>query len=219
MPNSPFWGTKRALPKWKKGLPNFAAKGFTITRVQIEGLNDQYATALAEGYISRAASILGKMERLSPFANEFNKITTKLEDAYEQEAVLKKRYDLNKLDSESQIPAAFVVDRAAVADKKARPIVGSLLVMGGHFRGPCSLGLLPLPRRGELMSFLDSKIKGSKASNSAVLPVVIGYALLLGAAIAFQVYALAAVPLIIGVVALSLRAEIGSCSGSSPRCP
>lgn len=54
------------------------------------------------------------------------------------------------------------------------------------------------------MSFLDSKIKGSKASNSAVLPVVIGYALLLGAAIAFQVYALAAVPLIIGVVALSL---------------
>ena len=118
------------IAKMEERLAELRSEGVYDYPVQIEGLNDQYATALAEGYTSRAASILGKMERLSPFANEFNKITTKLEDAYEQEAVLKKRYDLNKLDSESQIPAAFVVDRAAVADKKARPIRWLITVMG-----------------------------------------------------------------------------------------
>ena len=98
--------------------------------IQIEGLNEQYATALAEGQFSRAENIESKMERLAPYANEYNQLTTKLEDAYEQEAVLKKRYDLNKLDAESQIPAAFVVDRAASADKKARPVRWLIAVMG-----------------------------------------------------------------------------------------
>ncbi|MCH1575516.1 MAG: hypothetical protein L7S67_04520 [Flavobacteriales bacterium] len=98
--------------------------------IQIEGLNEQYATALAEGQTTRAENIQSKMERLAPYANEYNQLTTKLEDAYEQEAVLKKRYDLNKLDAESQIPAAFVVDRAAASDKKARPVRWLITVMG-----------------------------------------------------------------------------------------
>ena len=98
--------------------------------IQIEGLNEQYATALAEGQTQRADNIQSKMERLAPYANEYNQLTTKLEDAYEQEAVLKKRYDLNKLDAESQIPAAFVVDRAAASDKKARPVRWLITVMG-----------------------------------------------------------------------------------------
>ena len=98
--------------------------------IQIEGLNEQYATALAEGQFSRAENIQSKMERLAPYANEYNQLTTKLEDAYEQEAVLKKRYDLNKLDAESQIPAAFVVDRATASDKKARPVRWLITVMG-----------------------------------------------------------------------------------------
>lgn len=100
--------------------------------VQIEGLNEQYATALAEGPKGRAAAddIMAKMERLAPYANEYNQLTTKLENAYEQEAVLKKRYDLNKLDAESQLPAAFVVDRASTSDKKARPVRWLITVMG-----------------------------------------------------------------------------------------
>ena len=66
-----------------------------------------------ESLSAYARQFLGKMEKLAPYATEFNQLTTKLEDAFEQEAVLKKRFDLNKLDAESQIPAAFVVDRAA----------------------------------------------------------------------------------------------------------
>ena len=118
------------IEKMKARLGALRREGVYDYPVQIEGLNEQYATALAEGQRSRAAEILGKMERLTPYANEFNQLTTKLEDAYEQEAVLKKRFDLNKLDAESQIPAAFVVDRAAVSDKKARPVRWLITVMG-----------------------------------------------------------------------------------------
>ena len=132
-----FRYAKQSLEQHQAGIERMEGRLGALRRegvydypVQIEGLNDQYATALAEGFRSRAAEILGKMERLTPYANEFNQLTTKLEDAYEQEAVLKKRFDLNKLDAESQIPAAFVVDRAAVADKKARPVRWLITVMG-----------------------------------------------------------------------------------------
>lgn len=132
-----FRYAKQSLEQHQKGIERMEDRLADLRRegvydypVQIEGLNEQYATALAEGQPSRAANILGKMEKLAPFATEFNQLTTKLEDAFEQEAVLKKRFDLNKLDAESQIPAAFVVDRAAVADKKARPIRWLITVMG-----------------------------------------------------------------------------------------
>ena len=132
-----FRYAKQSLEQHQKGIERMEDRLADLRRegvyeypVQIEGLNEQYATALAEGQPARAANILGKMEKLAPYATEFNQLTTKLEDAFEQEAVLKKRFDLNKLDAESQIPAAFVVDRAAVADKKARPIRWLLTVMG-----------------------------------------------------------------------------------------
>lgn len=132
-----FRYAKQSLEQHQKGIERMEDRLGELRRegvydypVQIEGLNEQYATALAEGQPGRAEDILGKMERLAPFATEFNQLTTKLEDAFEQEAVLKKRFDLNKLDAESQIPAAFVVDRAAAADKKARPVRWLLTVMG-----------------------------------------------------------------------------------------
>ena len=114
----------------ERRLGDLRSLGIYDFPIQIEGLNEQYATALAEGRTKQAENIQSKMERLAPYANEYNQLTTKLEDAYEQEAVLKKRYDLNKLDSESQIPAAFVVDRAAASDKKARPVRWLITLMG-----------------------------------------------------------------------------------------
>lgn len=121
---------QRGIERMEDRLAELRREGVYDYPVQIEGLNDQYATALAEGQPNRAANILGKMEKLAPYATEFNQLTTKLEDAFEQEAVLKKRFDLNKLDAESQIPAAFVVDRAAVSDKKARPVRWLITIMG-----------------------------------------------------------------------------------------
>ena len=49
--------------------------------------------------------------------------------AYKVEAILKKRFELMKLDAETQMPSAFVVDYAAPADKKSKPIRWLIVVM------------------------------------------------------------------------------------------
>ena len=96
---------------------------------QIEGLNEQYATAIAKGANANAEKIRRQMAEISHHANEFNKLTNLIEAAYEREAILKKRFELMKLDAETQMPSAFVVDYAAPADKKAKPIRWLIVVM------------------------------------------------------------------------------------------
>lgn len=96
---------------------------------QIEGLNDNYATALAEGQPARAEQIRQKMATISAYANSFNKLTNLLEAAYEREAILKKRYDLMAIDATSKLPSTFIVDYAAAADKKAYPVRWLIVVM------------------------------------------------------------------------------------------
>lgn len=96
---------------------------------QIEGLNEQYATAIAKGSTANAEKIRRKMADISQYANAFNKLSNLIEAAYEREAILKKRFELMKLDAETQMPSAFIVDYAAPADKKAKPIRWLIVVM------------------------------------------------------------------------------------------
>ena len=96
---------------------------------QIEGLNEQYATAIAKGASTNAEKIRKQMAEISTHANDFNKLTNLIEAAYDREAILKKRFELMKLDAETQMPSAFVVDYAAPADKKAKPIRWLIVVM------------------------------------------------------------------------------------------
>jgi uncharacterized protein involved in exopolysaccharide biosynthesis len=98
------------------------ALGIYDFETQIGGLNEQYATAMAVGAKNNAELIRQQMVELSKNATEFNKLTNLIEGAYEREKILKRRYELMKLDAETQIASAFVVDRAAPADKKAYPI-------------------------------------------------------------------------------------------------
>jgi LPS O-antigen subunit length determinant protein (WzzB/FepE family) len=96
---------------------------------QIEGLNEQYGTAIVKGEPSRAQQIKEQMENISLYANAFNKLTTLLEAAYDREAILKKRYDLMKIDATSQLSSTFVVDYAAASDKKAYPVRWLIVAM------------------------------------------------------------------------------------------
>ena len=96
---------------------------------QIEGLNEQYATAIAKGSNANAEKIRQQMAEISHYANEFNKLSNLIEAAYEREAILKKRFELMKLDAETQMPSAFIVDYAAPADKKSKPIRWLIVVL------------------------------------------------------------------------------------------
>lgn len=118
------------------------SKGLYEFETQIGGLNEQYATAMAEGNYRNAELIKAQMAEISQHATEFSKLTSLIEAAYDREAVLKKRYELMKLDAETQLASAFVVDYAAPADKKAKPIRWLIVVVS--VAATCALGLLGL---------------------------------------------------------------------------
>jgi uncharacterized protein involved in exopolysaccharide biosynthesis len=96
---------------------------------QIEGLNEQYATALGKGQVQRAQDVHVQMEKVSEYGSIFNKLQALINAAYNREAVLKKRFDLMYIDVNSNLPSKFVVDSAAVSDKKAYPIRWLIVVM------------------------------------------------------------------------------------------
>ena len=97
--------------------------------LQIETLSEQYGRAIVNGQPKRAEEIRQQMEKISQYGDIYNKLKARLEAAYEREKVLKKRYDLIYMDATSQLPSKFVVDYAAVSDKKAYPIRWLIVVM------------------------------------------------------------------------------------------
>lgn len=96
---------------------------------QIAALTDQFGTALAEGHPDRAKSIKNEMDFLSKYGTAYNKLKTTLEESYTKLGVLKKRYDLMKIDVESMIPAMRIVDTASAADKKSYPVRWLIVAM------------------------------------------------------------------------------------------
>ena len=96
---------------------------------QIEGLNEQYATAINEGRLNQAERLNEKMQELSKYGSIYTKLETLIESAYEREAVLKKRYDLMYIDVNSKLPSKFVVDNATISDKKAYPVRWLIVAM------------------------------------------------------------------------------------------
>ena len=57
---------QRGIERMEDRLADLRREGVYDYPVQIEGLNDQYATALAEGQPSRAANILGRWRSWRP---------------------------------------------------------------------------------------------------------------------------------------------------------
>jgi len=96
---------------------------------QIAALTDQFGTALAEGHPDRAKSIKSEMDFLSKYGTAYTKLKSGLEESYTKLGVLKKRYDLMKIDVESNIPAMRIVDTASAADKKSYPVRWLIVAM------------------------------------------------------------------------------------------
>lgn len=96
---------------------------------QIAALVEQYGTAIAEGHPDRAKTIKDQLDFLSQYGTLFNKLESQIEGSYEKLNVLRKRFDLMKIDVETNLPSKFVVDYAAAADKKAYPIRWLIVAM------------------------------------------------------------------------------------------
>lgn len=110
-------------------MASLRARGVFDYITQIEGLNDQYATAIAEGKPSSAEQLRQQMAELSTYGSAYSKLETLIESAYEREAVLKRRFELLRIDVDSKLPAKFVVNNAQKADKKSYPVRWLIVVM------------------------------------------------------------------------------------------
>lgn len=96
---------------------------------QIAALTEMYGTAIAEGHPDRALQLKNQMDFLSKYGTTYVNLETNLKEAYEKLNVLRKRYDLMKIDVDSNIPVMRIVDYASVADKKSFPIRWLIVVM------------------------------------------------------------------------------------------
>lgn len=96
---------------------------------QIAALTEMYGTAIAEGHPDRAQQLKTQMDFLSKYGTTYVNLETNLKEAYEKLNVLRKRYDLMKIDVDSNIPVMRVVDYASAADKKSFPIRWLIVAM------------------------------------------------------------------------------------------
>jgi capsular polysaccharide biosynthesis protein len=96
---------------------------------QIAALTEMYGTAIAGGHPDRAQQLKAQMDFLSKYGTTYVNLETNLKEAYEKLNVLRKRYDLMKIDVESNIPVMRVVDYASAADKKSFPIRWLIVAM------------------------------------------------------------------------------------------
>ncbi|MBM55076.1 MAG: hypothetical protein CMB32_00765 [Euryarchaeota archaeon] len=110
-------------------LGELHSQGIYDFEAQVEGLTIQYGTAVANNNMKGARTIQNDLDRISKLANEYNELANFLEPAYEQLAILKKRFDLLKVDAETHLPSSLVVDMAEAADKKAYPVRWLIVVV------------------------------------------------------------------------------------------
>jgi capsular polysaccharide biosynthesis protein len=96
---------------------------------QIAALTEMYGTAIAQGHPDRALQLKQQMDFLSKYGTTYVNLETNLKEAYEKLNVLRKRFDLMKIDVESNIPVMRVVDYASAADKKSFPIRWLIVAM------------------------------------------------------------------------------------------
>jgi len=96
---------------------------------QIAALTEMYGTAIAGGHPDRAQQLKTQMDFLSKYGTTYVNLETNLKEAYEKLNVLRKRYDLMKIDVDSNIPVMRVVDYASAADKKSFPIRWLIVAM------------------------------------------------------------------------------------------
>lgn len=96
---------------------------------QIAALTEMYGTAIATGHPDRAQNIKEQMDFLSRYGTAYVKLEVALQESYEKLAVLRKRFDLMKIDVDSNIPVMRIVDNASAADKKSYPIRWLIVAM------------------------------------------------------------------------------------------
>jgi len=111
------------------GLNALRDKGVYDYTTQLEGLNEQYATAINEGRTKQAEILRKHLHDLSQFGVEFISLEKALENIIDREDRFKKNIERFGIDMNSKISASQVVNTAEASDKKAYPVRWLICVM------------------------------------------------------------------------------------------
>jgi len=89
--------------------------------IQASSLSSAYTEALAAGNSIVADDIQNRMNILSRYANIYNTLTQKLNSEIARSIQLRDRLAAYRISAEQYIPQVYIVDRAAVPERKAVP--------------------------------------------------------------------------------------------------
>ena len=121
--------TRSQIELMEDSLAVLQAMGIYDFEAQVASLSSQYGRAMAEGNYKAAEVLKTDLENIAKIANGHNNLSSLLEEAYAQSALLSKRVELMRVDAETQLPTSFVVDYAEAADKKGKPVRWLIVVM------------------------------------------------------------------------------------------
>lgn len=124
-----YEGLQEEIRQLEDSIAHLRELGIYDYLTQIEGLNEQYATAIVEGQPKRAETISNQMAEIAKYGAIYDKLQTLIVSAYEREAIQKRRYELLRIDVNSRMSSFFVVDNASASDKKAYPIRWLIVAM------------------------------------------------------------------------------------------
>ncbi len=123
----------QSLLKEKQGieaeLNELRDKGVYDYTTQLEGINEQYATAINEGRTRQAEILNEQMKELSQYGVQFISLEKALENIIDREDRFKKNIERFGIDMNSKISAAQIVNSASIPDKKAYPVRWLICVM------------------------------------------------------------------------------------------
>lgn len=111
------------------GLNELRDRGVYDYTTQLEGLNEQYATAINEGRSRQAEILRVQMQELSQYGVQFISLERALENIIDREDRFKKNIERFGIDMNSKISASQIVNSANTPDKKAYPVRWLICVM------------------------------------------------------------------------------------------
>jgi uncharacterized protein involved in exopolysaccharide biosynthesis len=116
--------------------------GVNHYETQSERYYEAYAKAISENNIRAAETLAGKIKILSEYGTQYVALRDQLVHETARLARIKQKYAESKMEMEQTLPCKFIVNNAAIPEKKAYPRK-SLIILISVFAS-CLMGLITL---------------------------------------------------------------------------
>lgn len=117
------------MQELEDSLKKIQLLGINNYESQSEVFNDAYAQAILKGNQGQIKALESKIAILSEYGAQYSTLRNKIIYETERQSNLKTKYAEAKIDYEQSLPHKFIIDRAVVAEKKAKPVRWLIVVL------------------------------------------------------------------------------------------